>query len=384
MDQQFGWWVDLQKVVLTDTATGASTWIHALPFGEYQHPAYGKMVFDQAKLTALAMSVNNKVRGIDPDIDYDHKTDPAKGHQAAGWVKAAQVRDNGLFLHVDFTKDATQEIKDKKYRYFSADFHDKWKDPNGTEHTDVLAGGGLTNRPYMKNLLPVNLSELSFSDPPEEEDEVDGKKLRAALQLAETITDEEVFTKLGELVAGVTKLTDDNKKLTDEIAKLKTPEPEVDPELKKLIEGSPAFAKMYEAWQAKEKQLAEAQTALRLAEVNGKLAEIQNGKTFALAPVIKDDVRDILVKSDPEAAKKLYELLEKLVDGSAVVDLSERGYSGRRELDGGDTVRRFNEAVKALMEADKNLDYGSAVEAVAKEKPQLFSEYREQSYQFKS
>src|SRR5215467_15060898 len=125
----FGWWIDLKKVELGD-----KTWIHALPFGSYQHPVHGTMNFDATKLNALASSVKNRTRGIEPDIDYDHKTDPAKGAQAAGWVKDAEVRQDGLFLLVDFTDAATQEIKDGKYRYFSAEFNDEWTDSQGTKH----------------------------------------------------------------------------------------------------------------------------------------------------------------------------------------------------------------------------------------------------------
>src|SRR5690348_7674736 len=180
----FGWWVDLSKVTLSDTSGGgASTWVHALPFGTYQHPIYGTMNFDASKLNALATSVKEKVRGIDPDIDYDHKQDPAKGNVAAGWVKDAMVDTDGLKLHVDFTAAATKSIKDKEYRYFSADFVDEWTDPEGGKHTDVLFGGGLTNRPYMKNLIPVNLSELLSEGPPKNDpaEDVDLKKLRELL-----------------------------------------------------------------------------------------------------------------------------------------------------------------------------------------------------------
>jgi phage I-like protein len=383
----FGWWVDLTGATLSDTGGGAaSTWVHALPFGTYQHPLHGEMHFDAAKLTALATSVKSNVRGIDPDIDYDHKADPAKGHQAAGWVKDAEVRENGLFLKVDFTSTAAGEVKDKKYRYFSAEFVDEWTDPTGVKHQDVLLGGGLTNRPYMKNLLPVNLSELRFDEPPQkqEENEVDGKKLRVSLGLAETATDDEVFAKLGEMATTVTTLSAEKTKLEDELKQFKEPPPTLDPELKKLVEASPAMKKLVETLEAQQLANQELTTALRLAETDKLLGEIQTGTTYALSPVVKDELKALMLKASPTAAKELAEFMGKITSGTGLVDLSEKGFSGRRAGDVSDANIKLGEAVRQLMEADKNLTYADAVEHVSAKNPTLFAEYREAAYSFKS
>lgn len=394
MDKHFGWWVDLSKVVLNDPSGKNTTWVHALPFGQYQHPLHGTMVFDTAKLNGLATSVKSKVRGIDPDIDYDHKTDPAKGNQAAGWVKDADVRGDGLWIQVDFTDTAVGEVKEKKYRYFSAEFVDEWTDAQGVTHKDVLMGGGLTNRPYMKNLLPVNLSELSFNQPDEGGQEVDGKKLRAALGLAETTTDDEVFAKLAQVgtdlataTASVTTLTEEKTKLLAEITELKKPDT-ADPELKKLIEASPAFKKLYEDTLEKDAQLVKLQEGIKLAEVEKQLTELQTGKTFAIAPSAKEGLRALMLKMPTEGAKALHEFLVAVTEGKALVDLSERGYTGQHERLSGDATVRFNEAVKAelaeMKATGQTENYGVAVENVARKNPALFNEYREDTYQFKA
>jgi phage I-like protein len=380
MGKRFGWWVDLAKVQLGDTS-----WVHALPFGEYQHPIHGQMVFDSTKLAALATSVKEKVRGIDPDIDYDHKTDPAKGNQAAGWVKDAEVRTDGLYLQIGWTPTAQSELKEKKYRYFSAEYSDEWTDSQGKTHHDVLIGGGLTNRPFMKNLMPVNLSDLSMGEAqgnPTTEAEVDLKKLRELLGLPADATEDAVTAKLTEQAASVTKLTTDNKTLADEITKLKAPDPQVDPQLKQLVEASPAFKKLMDDLENQKRTLAEQTAAIRLAEVTTRLNELQQGKTFALAPAAREELQGILLKSDPEASKKLYEFLGKVMGGEALVDLSERGYTGRRVLDV-DPTKRFNDLVTQLIEKEK-VDYGTAVERIARENPQLFTDYREASYQFRA
>jgi phage I-like protein len=380
VDKHFGWWIDTSKLTLSDDMA----WVHALPRGKYQHPVYGELDFSDPKLNAYAASVTNRVRGIDPDIDYDHKTDPAKGNQAAGWVKAAQVRENGLWLGVEFTDDAKKEIKEKKYRYFSADFGDEWQDPEGKVHQDVLFGGGLTNRPYMKNLLPVNLSELTGNNQPSRvEDEVDGKKLREALGLAADTTDDAVFAKLGEIAKAVTELSDAKTKLTEAeatIAKLSEKEPEVDAEMKKLIEGSPAMKKLYEDNLAKDKKLKELAESMRLGEVNAQLAELNQGEKVALAPVARDGLRDVMVAMPPDQAKKLHEVMQLIMDGKGTVDLSEAPVRGRRSDSDVDPTKRFNDAIKTLMEGPEKLDYGRAAEKVARDNPTLFEEYRAASY----
>jgi phage I-like protein len=386
MDKHFGWWIDLSTISLSDGQNGSTSWVHALPFGKYTHPLHGELDFDSSKLSALATSVKNRTRGIDPDIDYDHKTDVAKGNQAAGWVKDAEVRADGLHLKVDWTPTAVQEIKDKRYRYFSAEFVDEWQDPQGVAHKDVLFGGGLTNRPWMKNLLPVNLSELMTDKPKDApEADMDLKKLREILGLGETATEADVIAKLTELGTSITQLTEEKTKLTAEIVQLKEGDKpgNFDPALKQLIDASPAFAKMHSDLLAEQKKLAEAQTAIRLAEVTGQLNTLQQGKTFALAPSAREGLQTILLKSTSEAGKTLFTFLESVMDGSALVDLSERGYVGRELGRDGDATNRFNSMVKQLMEKE-SLDYGTAVERIARENAQLFAEYREATYTFKA
>src|ERR1700743_791798 len=113
------------------------------------------MKFDQEKIQQFADGVNTKVRGIDLDVDYDHK---GKTDKAAGWVKEAKVASDGLRLRVEWTPEGAKAVKDKEYRYFSPEFKDTWKDARGVEHKNVLFGGALTNRPYLKDLIPVTLS----------------------------------------------------------------------------------------------------------------------------------------------------------------------------------------------------------------------------------
>jgi phage I-like protein len=150
--------IDLSDVQL---AEGDLTWLHTMNFGTYQHPKWGSIEFNAERLQRFAQNVKNKVRGIDLDIDYDHKEDPAKGKMAAGWIKDAEVRGNGLWIAVEWTPEGWKSVQDKEYRYLSPEYQDEWKhNGTGETHRDVLFGAALTNRPFLKDLLPITMAEI--------------------------------------------------------------------------------------------------------------------------------------------------------------------------------------------------------------------------------
>jgi len=58
-------------------------------------------------------------------VDYDHQTLAAmedasgKTAKAAGWVKALEVRDDGIYANIEWTEAAAAALKAKEYRYLS-------------------------------------------------------------------------------------------------------------------------------------------------------------------------------------------------------------------------------------------------------------------------
>lgn len=154
MTVKVGYLVDLATVKFDEGST--QTWIQGAPLGKYDHPIYGEIEFTPERVQQFAANVKANVRGQDLNIDYDHKEG-----EAAGWVKDAEARDNGLWLLVEWTKTAAQKIKEKAYRYFSPEFVDEWTHPSTKQaYKDVLFGGGITNRPFLKGILPINMSEV--------------------------------------------------------------------------------------------------------------------------------------------------------------------------------------------------------------------------------
>jgi len=357
MSQEYGFLVDLQGLSFDE---GSPAWIQAFPLGKWNHPVYGEIDVTPEKVTRMAANVKANVRGQDLDIDYDHK---ATTSEAAGWVKDADARTDGLWLSVEWTKEALGKIKDRAYRYFSPEYTDEWEHPSSkVKYKDVLFGGGITNRPFLKGILPLNLSE-AFADEPKVENTggtLDTKKILELLKLNEDATDEQVTTKLSELMEPV-----------EPVAPV---EPKTDPQVQALAESDPLVKGLVE-------KIATLEAANRLSEVNLALKEVDEvDGSFAIAPATLAEARTIALEAPKAVGDKVIALLKEMKK-TGVVDLREHaGGKGNSTSNSGDTAtKRFNDAVEKVA-TDRKLSYADAATAVSGEEPELFDEYRNESY----
>jgi phage I-like protein len=390
-----GYWSDLTSVGLSDDTN--RQWVHALPVGEYEHPLYGKLSFTADRIERFAASVKNKIRGIDPDIDYDHKMDPAKGKVAAGWVKDADTRSDGLWLLVEWTKDAAKAINDRLYRYFSAEFLDTWEDAQGKKHEDVLLGGGITNRPFMKDLVPINLSELvGERSTIDQEDKMDRKELAKLLGLPEDATEEQIKAKLEESKgadldlskAEITVGDDGTLKVThpdikgEVTHKLEVPQKseegttEAEAELAKLAESNPALAKVLSEQKTMRDELASMAAAQRLSEVGTQLSEIGKENHQVLPPVTVDKLKEVMVQLPKALSDKVAEAMQDLAKVGLVKLGETKGNDPARLDDADNPVKQFVDEVDKVRKDDDELSYKNAVNKVKAEQPRLFAEYQ--------
>lgn len=146
-----------------DTATIPDVglaYIEAIAAKTYSTPAYGDVPITPQKLQRFVNHFHNNTRGQEIAINYDHGADVAKGNKASGWIRDVRLNGDKLVLGIEFTEPAKQELKNKEWRYFSLEWEDEWVDNDGNTHEDVIVGGGLTNRPVAKNLMPINFSEI--------------------------------------------------------------------------------------------------------------------------------------------------------------------------------------------------------------------------------
>lgn len=391
--RSFTYYLDLASITFNEGDD--ATWIDLMKVGSYQHTTYGNIDFTAERLQRFADSVNNNVRGIDPDIDYDHKQDPAKGSKAAGWIKSARVVGGVLQGLVQFTAPALKAIKNKEYRYFSPEFADLWENSSGQKFKDVLMGGGLTNRPFLKNLAPINLSELTFTDgaPTTKEDEVDPKQLREKLGLSAETTEEQVNARLGELkslseaLGALPPTTPPAPAPTNQPpAPVSAPAPvmlsdSLSGDLKKLAESNPAVKILMSHVDETTRLLAEQNVKLAEQNVVFKLGEFDNagGSNFVLTPVARELVSKIMLSEGvkPEVQTMIWDLMTQMRDGHKFfVEMGERVRGANPTLRDTSATKRFTEAVIAAQSANPNLSYADAVEQVSRSNRELADDYR--------
>ena len=350
---------------------GDSTWIHALPFGQYKHPVFGVIDASLQKINALADSVKKKVRGIDPSINLNHDNDSADG--AAAWVKDSQVRSDGLWLFVEFVKDIAEKVREKKFKYFSLEFADKWEDPQGKEFDDVVIGGALTNRPFMKNLVPINLSESVIDNAFDLVSGITGKDV-TSLKEGTNMDQKD----LQAIIDGVTtKLAELNKPPVIEdktpVAKLEEIE-----EFRKLAEANPVAKSLLVHFETQAKAIADGNKRMRETLVDSRLSEFDNDK-MALTPSAKELAREIMLGMNEELTGKFVAFLENVrTSTNFMVELGERsGAAVRHNYSMGEksATQEFSERTNKLM-LDEKLDFLTAVEKVASADPTLYERYR--------
>lgn len=131
--------------------------------GKYIHPVYGEITLTEDIFGRMKDNFDRNVRGIDISIDYTHDNENGE-EPAACWIKELGICLNSkskkvLKAKVEFTPKGKKLVTEKEYKYASADFVMNYRDERGKHHPYVLCGGTLTNRPFIKELNPIKLSE---------------------------------------------------------------------------------------------------------------------------------------------------------------------------------------------------------------------------------
>lgn len=135
--------------------------VEVLRTGQFNHPWSGEFKITRATLDDFVRNFDSGVRRVELAVDYGH----AAFAEAAGWITSLSVNDNGdgsasLLMGVQWTPKAAKMLRDREYRYLSAEFAERWTDEeSGHTYNNVLFGAGLTNRPFVKDMAPVAASE---------------------------------------------------------------------------------------------------------------------------------------------------------------------------------------------------------------------------------
>ena len=298
--------LDPKSLVLQDAGDKKTSWIQVFRKGEWKHPRYGKLKFTDDIFSGFIKNFNDRVRGIDLAVDAEHE--PEKG--ACAWIKQLEQRGEGLWAQVEWTPIGLRLIADGVFRYVSGDFDYTWKsEETGKKYENVLFGCALTNRPFVKGMSPVNLSEFR------EELEKD-ENIRNAFQLAEDIL---------KLKEGETVKTDAELLASKDDSTL-TPEEKVRKGilLKKQALSDRAKA-VGLAEDAEEEDIVAAETKKTLSERAKKIG-LKEDAIEAEIVAKEKELNDVAVKEYSARAKRvgLAEPVEKDVLEKAEVALTER------------------------------------------------------------
>lgn len=137
--------------------------VQVLRKGEWKHPSApaGVLKIDDATLEALEQAFHSGVRGKELPVNLDHKHDTF----VVGWLRDLQREGDALVGYVDVVDgEVAKAVREQKLRYSSAELLFQYTDPEtGEQYPAVLKGLALTNYPFIKQMRPaevVNLSEI--------------------------------------------------------------------------------------------------------------------------------------------------------------------------------------------------------------------------------
>jgi phage I-like protein len=171
----------------------APLWVHIMPLGKSD--TLDGRHFNLADPKAVILA--SMARGGQLLVDYDHATDlaaPGSTKPAAGWISDMEVRSDGLYARVDWVASAAAAIKAREYRFVSPVFiHDK----QGA--VAQILRLSLTNNPA----LPIK-ALAQFIHTLKDDDMNLLEKLRAALGLAATASEDDALTSVTALCSAMT------------------------------------------------------------------------------------------------------------------------------------------------------------------------------------
>lgn len=335
---------EVRLAEITELKNGDNLPVQVLRVGRFSHPKYGEFTITTQKLAEMIKNFKAKVRGVDIALDYFHDSDK----EASGWIKELVLTEEGqeLWATVDWTPKARTMLAEREVRYFSPDFAFVWKDPEtGVTYNNVLFGGGLTNRPFVKEMAAI------VADEPKETVEMDELKKLIEAQAAEIKKLSEKYAEGEKKMEGMQKKLDDVEKEEDVE---KEPEDGADdvPGLKKklaeMAEKHGVLAKAHEKLMAEmaemkgAKELAEKTTAFNLMLSEGKACAAQ---------------KDAFLKGDMGQFVKL----------AQPVNLDGKGSNDSAEKTGDNSPEAILKLAEVKAKADK-IELGDAISIIRKEK----------------
>jgi phage I-like protein len=361
-------------------AEGKPVWIPAVAEGEYHHPKFGKVPITRADLSRMFDNFKNgqhPLPNVQLPIDYEHLSTkgiadrkPGDG-EAGGWIQDVRIEETRdgrgvLMALVDWTKDAAEKIRDKKYRYFSPTFHPAWKSLNGGKDIGVtLLGGAMTNHPTIPDcVLTCSMEsdpDLAVYRPPSPRSDPNMKTIKLKNEKNEEV--EIPLTALGAL-------TLDNLADVPAVKELRAKVP---------AEGQTVVAaKDFAGLQQTVTTLSTEVERLKTDNASLKTSAEEASKKAVATEIdgliaqgrILPRQKDMLVKLSA-ADRPAYDAeIAAAKQGDPIIKMSAQHGSGG-EGQQGSAVREFDTLVEQKRKDNPKLTYAQALALVAQEKPDL-------------
>lgn len=152
---------ELPKTLSLD-GENPTTWVTVTKIGHFYDPRYGEFDITRTMLAQMVDNFTKNTYGQEIYVDVAHE--PSKG--AAAKIIKLNIEDNKLRALLEWTPYGVDAVKNRGFKYLSADYSENFQDnEKRAQHGPLLFGAGLTIRPVIKGLDPVRLSEPDGSPP---------------------------------------------------------------------------------------------------------------------------------------------------------------------------------------------------------------------------
>lgn len=150
--------------ILSDTITlgdgQKESWETITRVIQFEDAYYGEVKITREMLATMVKNFNDDVYGQEIVVDVSHNF----SNGGAGFIRELQLQNGKLRGRIEWTPMGIEAVKEKGFRYFSADYHENHKDQEtGKKYGPTLYGAALTTRPRVKRLDPINPDRLQLS-----------------------------------------------------------------------------------------------------------------------------------------------------------------------------------------------------------------------------
>lgn len=181
--------------------------------GQYKDRRYGEFAITRADYASWVRNLRELQNGRIP-IDYDHAPEAGGSSEAAGWITQLELKTGAQLVAlgitgvdetaeyalatIEWTPDGAEAVRRKRWLFVSPTFSDTASNEEGEATGPYLHGVALTNRPFLRRGMPaISLCADSGDLPSAERSDTPAvpeiKPLRAALKLADTVSDDDVI-----------------------------------------------------------------------------------------------------------------------------------------------------------------------------------------------